>query len=74
MVVNGGIVAPGNSIGTLTVNGTFSADGGTYQVEANAAGPSDRVNVGGTATISSGATVQVLAQPGNYGAARPTPS
>ena len=40
--------------------------GGIYEVEANAAGQSDRINVGGTATINGG-TVQVLAQPGNYG-------
>ena len=37
------------------------------EVEANAAGQSDRINVGGTAAIGGGATVQVLAQPGNYG-------
>ena len=43
--------------------------GGTYQVEVNAAGQNDRINVSGapgTATINGG-TVQVLAQPGNYG-------
>ena len=64
---NGGTLAPGNSIGTLTVSGNLAQNGGTYQVEANAAGQSDRINVGGTATISNGAAVQVLAQPGNYG-------
>jgi outer membrane autotransporter protein len=63
---SGGVLAPGNSIGTLTVNGTFSQLGGVYQVEANAQGQSDRINVTGTATIGGGATVQVLAQPGNY--------
>ena len=32
-----GTLAPGNSIGTLTVNGNFvQAAGSTYQVEANA--------------------------------------
>jgi autotransporter-associated beta strand protein len=67
LVSNGSTLAPGNSIGTLTVNGNFAQMGGVYQVEANAQGQSDRINVGGTATISSGATVQVLAQPGNYG-------
>jgi len=67
LVSNGGILAPGNSIGTLTVNGSFTQIGGVYQVEANAQGQSDRVNVGGTATIN-GASVQVLAQPGTYGA------
>ena len=35
-------------------------------VEANAQGQSDRVNVSGTATIN-GATVQLVAAPGNYG-------
>jgi autotransporter-associated beta strand protein len=63
---NGGIVAPGNSIGTLTVNGNFAQNGGTYVVEANAAGQSDRVNVTGTATIN-GAGVQVVAASGSYG-------
>jgi outer membrane autotransporter protein len=65
-VVNAGTLAPGNSIGTLTVSGSYTqAAGSLYQVEANAAGQADRINVGGTATIQGG-TVQVLAQPGNY--------
>jgi autotransporter-associated beta strand protein len=67
VVAIGATLAPGNSIGTLTVNGNFAQLGGIYQVEANAAGQSDRINVSGTATISSGATVQALAQPGSYG-------
>ena len=65
LVTNGGILAPGNSIGTFTVNGNFTQNGGIYQVEVNAAGQSDRINVGGTATINGG-TVQVLAQNGTY--------
>ena len=66
-VASGGMLAPGNSIGTLTVagNATF-APGSTYQVEANAAGQSDRTLVGGTAAIGGG-TVQVLAATGAYG-------
>ena len=32
-------IAPGNSIGTLNVNGNFTQNGGIYQVEVNAAGP-----------------------------------
>ena len=39
--------------------------GSTYQVEANAQGQSDRINVGGAAAIQGG-TVQVLAAAGNY--------
>ena len=66
LVANGGTLAPGNSIGTLNVSGNFSQAGGVYQVEANAAGQSDRINVGGTATLQGG-TVQVLAQAGSYG-------
>ncbi len=66
VVANGGVVAPGNSIGTLTVSGNFVQSGGSiYQVEVNAAGQNDRINVAGAATIS-GATVQVLAQSGSY--------
>ena len=61
-----GTVAPGNSMGTLTVSGNFVQNAGSvYQVEANNAGQSDRINVSGGATINGG-TVQVLAQPGNY--------
>ena len=66
---NGGVVAPGNSIGTLNIVGSFTqAAGSTYQVEANAAGQADRINVTGapgTATINGG-TVQALADPGVY--------
>ena len=62
-----GTVAPGNSIGTLNVSGNFAQQGGVYQVEANAQGQADRINVGGTAAIQGNSTVQVLAQPGNYG-------
>ena len=65
-VSGGGIVAPGNSIGTLNVAGNLSfAPGSIYQVEANAAGQSDKIIVGGTATLSGG-SVQVLAQNGTY--------
>lgn len=59
-------IAPGNSIGTLTVagNATLSA-GSIYEVEVNAAGQSDRLVVTGTATIS-GAQLRVLAENGTY--------
>ena len=66
LVSNGAMLAPGNSIGTLNITGNFAQTGGVYQVETNAAGQSDRINATGTATIGGGATVQVLAQPGNY--------
>ncbi|WP_414471003.1 autotransporter domain-containing protein [Microvirga sp. M2] len=63
---NGGIVAPGNSIGNLKVSGdvTFGL-GSIYVVEANAAGQADRIDATGKAAIS-GATVRVLAESGTY--------
>ncbi|NEU14887.1 autotransporter domain-containing protein [Methylobacterium sp. BTF04] len=66
VALSGGTVAPGNSIGTLNVSGNVAfAAGSIYQVEANAAGQSDRIAATGTATLSGG-TVQVLAQNGTY--------
>ncbi|MFZ5781135.1 MAG: autotransporter-associated beta strand repeat-containing protein [Pseudomonadota bacterium] len=65
LVANTAVLAPGNSIGTLTVNGNAVQNGGTYVVEVNAQGQSDRVNVTGTATIN-GTAVQVVAASGNY--------
>ena len=64
--LSGGTVAPGNSIGTLTVAGNAAfAQGSILQIEANAAGQADRLAVTGTATLAGG-TVQVLAQNGGY--------
>jgi len=67
--LSGGIVAPGNSIGTLNVVGAFTqAAGSTYQVETNSAGQADRINVSGapgTATIAGG-TVTLTAATGVY--------
>ena len=63
--INGGMLAPGNSIGTLTVQGNFTQNGGTYQVELAPGGQSDRLNVTGSATINGG-TVQLVASPGSY--------
>ncbi|HEY4201822.1 MAG TPA: autotransporter domain-containing protein [Devosiaceae bacterium] len=58
---SGATVGPGNSIGTLTVNGDYAqADGSTYQVELTTTGQNDRINVSGTATIGSGAILNVV--------------
>ena len=63
---SGGIVAPGNSIGTLNVTGNVAfGPGSFYQVEANAAGQADKIQATGTASITGG-TVQVLAATGTY--------
>ncbi len=64
-VVNQGTIAPGNSIGTLTVNGNYQqAASGTYQVEVNSAGQSDLLAVSGTAALAG--AVDVVAEPGSY--------
>ncbi|TEA76606.1 autotransporter domain-containing protein [Allopusillimonas soli] len=56
----GGTVAPGNSIGTLHVAGNYTqAAGSTYEVEVDAAGNADLIDVSGTATLNGG-TVQVI--------------
>ncbi len=61
---NGGVVSPGNSIGTLTVAGNFIQGAtGTYVTEVAGGGLSDRINVGGTANLQGGAVV-VTALPG----------
>jgi outer membrane autotransporter protein len=64
-----GTIAPGNSIGTLSFTGNLTlASGSSYEVEADASGASDKIVVGGTATIGSNVGVTVLAVDGNYAA------
>ncbi len=60
-----GTIGPGNSIGTLTVDGAAAFGAGSvYQAEV-APATADRINAG-TATIDSGAAVQVVAANGTY--------
>ncbi|MEM9590925.1 MAG: hypothetical protein AAF967_06240, partial [Pseudomonadota bacterium] len=62
----GGTLAPGDSIGAITVNGAFSmAAASTFEVEVDAAGNNDKVIVNGTVNLT-GATLTVLAEPGDY--------
>jgi outer membrane autotransporter protein len=64
-MINGGALAPGNSIGTLAVQGTLALSAtATQQIEVSATA-ADRTNVSGTATL--GGTVQVAATPDDYG-------
>ena len=61
---NMGVMAPGNSIGTINVAGNFvNAASGTYLAEVVGQGQSDRITVGGTATLQGG-TVVVSVLPG----------
>ncbi|MDF2447231.1 MAG: autotransporter beta- protein [Moraxellaceae bacterium] len=60
-----GRVAPGNSFGTLSIGGDFTLGAGSeLEIEVDASGATDRVVVGGTATL--GGTLTVLPQPGDY--------
>jgi outer membrane autotransporter protein len=65
-----GTIAPGNSIGTLSVNGNFAqSSGSTYQAEVDAASAtSDLIRVSGNANIAGGSRLQVVRTGGaNYG-------
>ncbi|RVA34424.1 autotransporter outer membrane beta-barrel domain-containing protein [Mesorhizobium sp. M7D.F.Ca.US.004.03.1.1] len=58
---SGGIIAPGNSIGTLNVAGDIDqAAGSIYQVELTSTGQSDLILATGTATIAAGAVLDVV--------------
>ncbi|GGL29525.1 autotransporter domain-containing protein [Caulobacter rhizosphaerae] len=63
-----GVVAPGASIGTLTVSGAYAQlSGSIYELELTSAGASDRILVGGAATIAPGSILQVTrTDPGPY--------
>ena len=59
-----GILSPGNSIGTITVNGDLAfGAGGQYVVEVSPTA-ADRTNVTGTATLNG--TVLAIFAPGSY--------
>ncbi|MFT4955203.1 MAG: fibronectin-binding autotransporter adhesin [Brevundimonas sp.] len=65
---DGAVIAPGNSIGTLTVTGdvTFEA-GSVFEVEVDpTSDSSDRIVVGGAATLNGG-VVRHVGYPGAYG-------
>ena len=65
VVAPGGVLAPGNSIGTLTVQGdaVFNS-GAVFQVEAHPSGQADALQVGGTAYLAG--AVQTLADNGAW--------
>ena len=64
-VVNGAI-APGNSIGTLSINGNYTQEkNSTYEVEISPNGASDLINISGNAIINGG-IVSIIREPGLY--------
>jgi subtilase-type serine protease len=61
-----GTVAPGNSIGTLHVNGRYlQGAGSTFEAQLGANNASDRIAVTGTAQLQGG-TVRLFGTPGVY--------
>ncbi|WP_146618727.1 autotransporter outer membrane beta-barrel domain-containing protein [Rhodoplanes elegans] len=65
IIAGGATLAPGHSIGTLTVAGDLSfAAGSIYRVEVSPSA-ADRTDVTGVATLT-GATVQAVALPGSF--------
>ncbi len=68
LTTTGGTLAPGNSIGTITVAGNATIGAGTvYGVELNAAGASDKLIAGGTVSIDPTASVLASMEPGSFG-------
>ncbi len=61
----GAILAPGNSIGTLTVSSLSTNSGTIYQAEVAGSGASDLIHATGAATLGGG-TVQVIPTGGIY--------
>lgn len=60
-LVNFGSISPGNSIGTLHVDGSVSfMPGSVYLVELRADGASDRIEVGGPMSIHGGTVITSL--------------
>jgi outer membrane autotransporter protein len=65
-IINGTISPGNNSIGALTVTGSYVQNpGSNYIVDLNTAGQSDVINVKGAATLNGG-NVQVNRAPGAY--------
>ncbi|QLH34716.1 MAG: autotransporter-associated beta strand repeat-containing protein [Parachlamydiaceae bacterium] len=61
-----GIVSPGNSIGTIVVNGNYLQNAGsTYNVQINGQGQSSLLDIVGTATLNPGAGVNFVSLDGS---------
>ncbi len=64
-VMAGGVLAPGNSIGTLHAGVASFAPGSLFRIEVAASGLSDHLDASGVVAIGGG-TVEVQAAPGAY--------
>ena len=62
---NAGMVSPGNSIGTITVQGDYTQqESGILEIELDDEGNNDKLNVNGTATL--GGRLSILPYAGSY--------
>jgi autotransporter-associated beta strand protein len=62
-----GILFPGQSIGTMTIAGDYVQNSGsTLSLEIAADGTASMLDISGTATINSGATLEITPLPGDY--------
>lgn len=67
-LTNNGIVAPGNSIGTLTVDGNFTqTPGGTLQIEILNPSFGDRINITGAAFLAGTLGLEVIGNGLSFG-------
>lgn len=67
----GGIIAPGNSIGTLTVAGNYTSNGGALEVEAelgDSSSPADLLVITGDSILGTGPTQVRVINVGGAGA------
>jgi autotransporter-associated beta strand protein len=71
LTISQGSLAPGNSIGTLTVGSFVQSPGTTYYVQLNELGESTRVDVDGSAIIDTDTTLDVTSLTGYYSTTQP---
>ncbi len=64
-ITNNGVVAPGQSIGTLNVIGNYIENGALF-IEVNDLNQSSLLNVTGNYTINGGTTLELEPDPGKY--------
>ncbi len=63
---NGGVMSPGNSIGTINIDGNYTqGSGSTLLIEVSPTA-SDEIIISGTATIENNTTIEITPTPGSY--------